>query len=270
VPQKPPDPDSSSEAPSLAQLKAELDAVRCDLVRRVGEQEATRRQIDRYQKQLRRLAAELSLSEARQRRAIAEDLHDHIGQALAFIKMKISQFQGDAMFCGFESSIAEIMRLLNQTIDYTRSLTLQISPPMLYEFGLPAALDWLAGQYRHHHNLDVRLVELGPVSLSDELKFLLYKSVAELLTNTVKHAKATHAVISVATDGAVVRVTVADDGIGFDPSAVITTGETEGFGLFSIYERLRYLGGRIEIESAPSAGTKVTLTAPQSNSGGQP
>ena len=101
---------------------------------------------------LRRLASELSLAEARERRKIAEDVHDHIGQALAFIKMSVAQFRGNAIFCGFEGKIDEIATLLDQTIQYTRYLTFEISPPVLYELGLEAAIDWLAERFRKKHD----------------------------------------------------------------------------------------------------------------------
>ena len=100
----------------------------------------TERRIRAYQRQLRRLASELSLAEARERREIASDLHDHIGQALAYASQKVTTLRGNAVFSGMEDDLAEILTILNQAIRYTRNLTVEISPPVLYELGLPAAM----------------------------------------------------------------------------------------------------------------------------------
>jgi signal transduction histidine kinase len=100
---------------------------------------ATRQTIDQYQRQLRRLSSELSLAEARERREIASDVHDHIGQALAYVTQNISVLQGNAIFSGMEEDFSEILSILNQTIRYTRDLTVEISPPVLYELGLSSS-----------------------------------------------------------------------------------------------------------------------------------
>jgi two-component system NarL family sensor kinase len=213
---------------------------------------------------LRRLASELSLAEARERREIAEDLHDHIGQALAFIKMNVAQFRGDSIFCGFETRIDEIMTLLDQTIRYTRNLTFEISPPALYELGLEAAIDGLVERFRKKHGLDARIEaapDVGP--LGGDVVVLLYKSIQELLTNVVKHAGAAGATVRLAREGDLVRVEVEDDGCGFDEAGLDTEGVGDHFGLFKIRERIQYLGGAMEVRSTPGGGTIVTLSTPR-------
>jgi two-component system NarL family sensor kinase len=212
---------------------------------------------------LRRLASELSLAEARERREIAEDLHDHIGQALAFIKMNVQLFRGNAIFCGFEDKIDEIAALLDQTIRYTRNLTFEISPPALYELGLEAAIDGLVDRFRKKHGLAVN-AETDPAigQLRSDVVVLLYKSVQELLTNVTKHARAESSVIRIGREGDSIRVEVEDDGCGFDVDALRSSGAGDHFGLFNIRERIQYLGGDMEIRSIPGSGTTVVLTAP--------
>jgi two-component system NarL family sensor kinase len=213
---------------------------------------------------LRRLASELSLAEARERKKIAEDLHDHIGQALAFIKMNVQQFRGNAVFCGFEDKIDQIAALLDQTIQYTRNLTFEISPPALYELGLEAAIDGLAERFRKKHGIAVRAEtdpEIGP--LGSDVVVLLYKSVQELLTNVMKHARAESSEIRVTRKGNLIRVEVEDDGCGFDVDALESSGANDHFGLFNIRERIQYLGGVMEIRSAPGRGTTVVLMIPR-------
>ena len=212
---------------------------------------------------LRRLASELSLAEARERRKIAEDIHDHIGQALAFTKMSVEQFRGNAIFCGFEDKIDEIAALLAQTIQYARNLTFEISPPALYELGLEAAIDGLAERFRKKHGLAIRVetdAEIGP--LESDVVVLLYKSVQELLTNVTKHARAKNAAVRIKRGGDFIRVEVEDDGCGFDAGALGSCGAGDHFGLFNIRERIQYLGGSMEIRSAPGRGTTVALMTP--------
>ena len=212
---------------------------------------------------LRRLASELSLAEARERREIAEDIHEHIGQALAFIKMSVQQIQGNAVFCGFEDKFEEIAALLNQTIQYARNLTFEISPPALYELGLEPAIDGLAERFRKKHGLLV-LVETGGAigPLGSDLVVLLYKSVQELLTNVLKHAHAEKAVVRIRREGDFIRLEVEDDGCGFHAGVLECCGASDHFGLFNIRERIQYLGGAVETRSAPGKGTSVILMAP--------
>lgn len=212
---------------------------------------------------LRRLASELSLAEARERREIAEDIHEHIGQALAFIKMNVQQIQGNAIFCGFEDRFAEISVLLDQTIRYARNLTLEISPPALYELGLEAAVDGLAERFKRKHGLLVLVETDGTMDPpGGDVLALLYKSVQELLTNVAKHAGARRAVVHIERDGDFVRVAVEDDGCGFDAGSLGLAAADDHFGLFNIRERIHFLGGAVEIHSAPGKGTTVALMAP--------
>jgi signal transduction histidine kinase len=240
---------------------AQLQKTNAALQEQVSEYRKAEQRIDSYQKQLRKLASELSLTEARERRAIASDLHDHIGQALAFIKMRISQFQGDAIFCGFEETIGEIMTLLEQTIRSTRDLTFEISPPVLYELGLEAAIGWLAEEFQKKHGIKVKVVVRNSINpLNDELQVMLFKSVQELLTNVAKHAGARKVVVTLDRHENQIRITVEDDGRGFDPDqASAHFGDSAGFGLFSIRERLRYLGGGMQIDSLPGSGARVSV-----------
>ncbi len=169
-----------------------LEKANLALQEQIAEYKEAERRIERYQKQLRRLASELSLAEARERRAIAEDLHDHIGQALAIIKMDIGLFRGNAIFCGFEDKIDEINALLEQTIQYTRTLTFEISPPSLYELGLTAAIDGLVERFRKKHKIAITLPTAkisGDLVIGAKTSFPV-KSIQELLTNIAKHADA--------------------------------------------------------------------------------
>ena len=242
----------------------QLEKANESLQEQIVEYRRAQEKIDRYQRQLRKLASELSLSEERQRRAIAQDLHDHIGQALAFMRMRFLRLQGDAVFSGFSDSMADIMKLLDQTINSTRSLTFEISPPVLYELGLRAAFEWLAEQFGVKHDLNVTVQTDGLIDrLPDDSRVVLFKSVHELLVNAVKHAEAREVTLTarVQADRAMIKVT--DNGCGFEVDKLSETAvDSMTFGLFSIRERLEYMGGEMTIESQVGKGTEVTLIIP--------
>ena len=210
---------------------------------------------------LRRLANQLCLTEERERRDIAENLHDHLGQGLALMKMRLRGLRGDAVFGGHDRALNELLGLCDQAIRYTRDLTFELSPPVLYELGLGPALEWLAEDVSHKHQLQVSFQEKGRQDIPIPLRIMLWKSCRELLHNVVKHAEARQVQIKLDSSSAGVSLGVRDDGRGFDcPQARREAGE--GFGLFSIEERLRQLGGVMRIITGPGQGTHVLLEAP--------
>ena len=216
-----------------------------------------------YQEQLRSLASELSLAEERLRRRIATELHDNIAQNLAVSKVKLEAL-ADPANPGLVKSLGEVINLVAQTIDATRSLTFEMSPPVLYELGFEAAVGWLAKQTRQRFGLDVEFSDDEKAKPLDiDVRVLLFQAVRELLVNVVKHAGTGRAKVSVHRGRGRILVTVEDDGVGFDVSSIgISDYSKGGFGLFNIRERLSHIGGGVEISSKPGHGTRVTLTAP--------
>ncbi len=248
----------------VRQRTAELTELNISLQQEIRERKNSEERIRAYQQRLRRLASQLSIAEARERRAIAVDLHDHIGQSLAMIKIRLSALQGDAVFSGHDNQIREIRKLLDQTIRNVRDLTFEVSPPVLYELGLIPALDWLAEDFRNKLALPVFVVGSDPFpTLPQDVQILLFKAVRELIMNAAKHAAPGQVNIRATCSGDSARIEVADDGRGFAPR----TGETgpsadSGFGLFSIRERLDHIGGRLQIHSLPGSGSTVSLEVP--------
>lgn len=224
----------------------------------------TEDQIEIYQRQLRRLATELSLAEARERREIASDLHDHIGQALAYVSQKVSLLHGNDIFSGRSEDFAEILSILDQTIKYTRNLTVEISPPILYELGLPAAIDWLAERAEKRYNLKIKSTQTGqPKEIAENIRVFLFKAIQELLVNISKHAQAPNVKIEINWGLEQFEIKVSDNGVGFDQTKLnLGLSDRCCFGLFSIRERLSYIGGNFAVESIPGKGTRVTLTSP--------
>jgi signal transduction histidine kinase len=224
-----------------------------------------RKLLDEHEK-LRSLSSELLLTEERERRRIATDLHDRIGQTLAVAKIKLGELKETNSLNNAAKALDEIREFIDQTIKDTRSLTFELSPPVLYELGLEAALAWLAKQIQEKHHIRIRVKDDGQSKpLEDSCRVVLFQATRELLFNVVKHARAQSAAVSIQKDDDTIRIKVEDDGVGFD-TAELEASEfgSMGFGLFSIRERLNPLGGSLEIKSEPGAGSRFTIALPLS------
>jgi len=243
---------------------AQLERINEDLRTEIAEREKVEQRLIEYQRQLQLLASELSLAEERLRRRIAVDVHDRIGQNLAISRIKIESLVGSVSSPEYSKTLNEIRDLIAQTIASTRSLTFELSPPVLYELGFESAIEWLVRQTRQQHNLSAEFEnDNRPKPLDDNIRVLLFQAVRELLVNVVKHASAKKVTVTVRRVNNEIRVEVADDGVGFDVSRLGSADhKTDGFGLFSIRERLSHTGGQLNIESSPGRGTQVTLAAP--------
>jgi PAS domain S-box-containing protein len=233
------------------------------LIRDVSQIVDTARQLRSYQERLRQLASELALAEERERRRIAADIHDHISQSLAMAKMKVQALRRSANPQNV-ALIEEIRAMLDRALDESRTLTFEVSPPVLYDLGLGPALEWLGEQVQRRSGVKVHVeatVRAG--AIREELRVVVFQAVRELLANIVKHAGARAANILLRRTESWLRVTVVDDGEGFDVATLhdFRSGKA-GFGLFSIRARFEQLGGACEISSVPGSGTRVTLTAP--------
>ena len=233
----------------------------------ITEQRLADEKIKKYQDRLKSLASELSLTEERERRDIATILHDHIGQILSLAKIKIEELQDSKLNRGFKTPIKEVHRLIDKSIQYTRSLVFELSPPLLYDVGFAETVEWLAEYMSQQYGLPIQVeISQSAESLNNEERILLFRAVRELIFNIIKHAKATLAKIYIQGNAGNFQVIVEDNGVGFPadklPSHVLAYNELSGFGIFSIHERLTYLGGRLEIQSNPNQGTRVTMEMP--------
>ena len=222
-----------------------------------------------YHEKLQSLASKLSLAEERQRRRVAIDVHDHIAQNLALAKMKLGVLRASIASGGALETMDDILKLVDETIQDTRTLISELGSPILYELGFVPAVEWLTQQAQRQHGIVVDFEDDGqPKSLSEDVRVLLFQAVRELLVNIAKHAKARTAKVSITRNADQIRVDVEDDGVGFDSAEIGSSVDTTGrFGLFSIRVRLEPLGGHMEVDSKPSHGTRVTLVAPLKHNG---
>lgn len=248
----------------VQQRTAELATANRELKKEIDEREKAEARLLIYQRQLRSLAWQLSLAEERQRRKIATDIHDRIGQNLAISKMKLEELL-QLLSSGQEADqVAQIRNIIGKIIESTRSLTFELSPPVLYELGLESAVEWLVRQTRHRHGLSTSFSDDGDAKpLNENARILLFQTVRELLVNVEKHSQAHNAYVTIQRDNHQIRIVVEDDGVGFElPENENHDYGNSGYGLFSIRERLGHIGGNVSIDSAPGRGTKITLLAP--------
>ena len=232
------------------------------------EESAVRKQVetalrDRSEK-LRALAMELAQTEERERKRLAQVLHDHLQQLLVAAKFSAASLRNRAASPDIKTEAERVLDLLGQSIEASRSLTAELSPPVLHDAGLAAGLMWLARWMQEKHGLTVEVTAQAPAApLADDLRLMSFQAVRELLFNIVKHSGVKVAQVTMAEDADQnLRIVVSDQGKGCD-AAALGMGNTPGsFGLFNIRERLAFLDGRLEIESAPGEGTRVILSAP--------
>lgn len=213
---------------------------------------------------LRALAGELTLAEQRERRRLANFLHDHLQQLLVGAKFRTVMLgrTGDATT---KQRAKEVEDLLDETITASRSLTAELNPPIMQKGGLSMGLQWLARWMADKHGLCVELnTEPEELPLDEDVKVLVFESVRELLFNVVKHAQTQSATVTMQVErgGGRMRIVVADNGVGYDPDLAVPVTSGSGFGLFSIRERLDLIGGGMEIISSPGNGCRCTITTP--------
>ena len=232
-----------------------------DLDRRVVERT---RELAESQTRLRSLVADITKTEQRERRRLAVELHDYLAQMLTVSRLNIGRAERLAAGDALKQRLAEAMESVDESIAYTRSLMAQLSPRMLYELGLPAALTWLAAQQQERHGLKIEISGAAEgFVLDEECSVLAYQCTRELLWNIVKHAQANQALVSYKIEHGELTIEVADDGRGFDVESLHANGNgVEKFGLFSIRERLELSGGKLEVTSQPGRGTRVRFTLP--------
>lgn len=222
------------------------------------------------QDHLQALTTELNLAEHRERTRLSAELHDHLAQMLVLGRLKLGQAK---RVTGVEPECADLIQqtddVLCESLAYTRTLIADLSPPVLREFGLLAALHWLTGQmqrYRLAIRIDAQDSSEPPIS--EDRAVLLFQSVREMLINVSKHARTGRATVSLRRQsGNVLRLDVRDEGCGFNVADVAINNKTATalkFGLFTIRERMKALGGAFEVDSAPGEGTTATLILPMS------
>lgn len=229
----------------------------CDATaRRNAEQ-----QVHLYQERLRALMADLLLAEEQERRRLAVDLHDGLSQTIALAQMKLSALRL-SIDANLANSLDEIEKLFEQANQAGRSISFELSPPVLHDLGLEPAVQWLVENIQSRYGIEIVLKDDGQPKPADEkTRVILFRSIRELLINAAKHAGARRVHVYLGREAEMLNAAIEDDGVGMEPDVV----RAKGSGLFSIHERLSHVGGNMQIESVPGKGTKIRLCAPIAN-----
>ncbi len=230
----------------------------------ITKRKKNEQKIFQYQKRLRSLSSKLALLEERERRRIAADLHDNLGQTLAMAKIKLVALGEAVASAAGGELVKEVKTLIEESIHYTRTLTSDVSPPILYHLSFKSSIEWLVENVLEKAGLVVKLEDDGkPKNLDDDARVLLFKAVRELMINVVKHAEAQNVRVSLRREAQRMLIEVDDDGLGFEWKVAENYAESQQkYGLFTIHERITYLGGRLEISPGSPAGTRVLLWVP--------
>ena len=219
-------------------------------------------QVNRQQMELRhqtRVMEAVLESQELERKRVAADLHDSIGGMLSAIRMGITTMSRQLPDpLAFEPQ----KKMLDDTISSVRAISRELMPSTLERFGLVHALRELCDQVHATSLLPVSFKSQGEVDgISPNRQLMIYRIAQELVTNAVKHAKATAIQMQLDISGQLILV-VADNGIGFDPETLKSDGSGRGLGLFNIENRVHLLGGTLEYAKFESHGTRITLMVP--------
>ncbi len=230
------------------------------------QKQEVRREVDTHKHTIKRMSAELVMTEERERRNIADDLHDSVTQNLALsvldLKKVAVEVENDQ-----KERIDLIQGRLNTAVDQIRSLTFQLSPKILYDFGLLAALEWLADDISEKHGIEVSVVNkfMLPerlLQLDETANITLYRAVRELLINVCKHSGGDLAIVALWGEGNLLFLSVTDNGKGLMKKPLSAKKSASGFGLVSIQERVEALDGRVQIDEQRRSGCSVTISIP--------
>jgi two-component system, NarL family, sensor histidine kinase UhpB len=221
-------------------------------------------EVERSHQLLRELSANAVEAREAERRRIARELHDELGQHLTALKMDLAGLAGNAAPAVRKARLQEMLSLLDETMTSLRRIAADLRPLMLDDLGLSAAIEWLAmdASRRLGIAIDVRVGALEP-TLDERIAIAVYRMVQEALTNVSRHARATRVEVALNQLGSDLVLSVHDNGIGFPVQALQRPGS---YGLLGMRERAAMLGGRLEIDNPADGGGRLTVHLPLSQS----
>ncbi len=234
----------------------------------VSEQQTAFGELEHRAGQLQKLTLELAQAEDRERRRLAEILHDDLQQVLAAAKFHVGLLEACARSPEqMHEIVGQVKQMLKDAIERSRSLSHELAPAVLYQSNLGDTFEWLAREVQQKHGLSVHVEVRGDVdSRSEPLRAFLYRAAQELLFNMVKHADVKASKLRLQRQRGQLWLTVSDRGRGFDPKSL---AQTAGFGLLSLRERVELLGGRMKIRSARGRGTTILIGLPDEGGAGE-
>lgn len=222
-------------------------------------------EIQEYQTSLQKLTTEITLVEEKQKKEIASNIHDHLSQSLVISIMKIMEIKESPNFSLIDKDIKFIESHINNALENSRKITSELSPTILYQLGVIEALNWLTEDLQNKYKVAFKLkTNLDKIELNELNSILLYRSIQEILTNAIKHAKATLIKINIEKTTKGVDIFILDNGQGFDTAKLsnFKSKSNSGFGLFTVKERIKNLQGEFSITSKINVGTSIKIFIP--------
>jgi PAS domain S-box-containing protein len=250
----------------VAERTVELQNANTHLQKEIEEHRRTEAALRESKGTLRLLSSQLLKVQEKERRRISLELHDELGQSLSLLKVqlgaikrKLDDDQSDLII-----DLEESRQYLNYIIESVRRLSRDLSPSILEDLGLSAALEWLVSDFSRHHNLSLSYTaENIDDFFSHEHQIIIYRIFQETLSNIGKHAEANDVFVKIKKRAHEVSFLIVDNGIGFDISQVSQEKPTEkGMGLAAMQERALIIGSSLDISTQPDKGTQISFKIP--------
>jgi len=233
-------------------------------VQDVTERNRALKEIKTYRDALKQLTTEITLLEEKQRREIAANIHDHLSQSLVLSNMQINALQKKSKDEQLLEGLQHIEKYIAEALEFSRKITYDLSPPILYEMGIAATIQLMVQKIQDENDIliDYRS-EVEEIDLPEQTLVLLYRAIKEIIFNALKHANAGKLKVYFRKDERGLDIQISDDGIGFDAHEVEARRTVnKGYGLFAVRERVQNLEGQLSITSQIGSGTEVRIRVP--------
>ncbi|MBN1573500.1 MAG: response regulator [Deltaproteobacteria bacterium] len=246
----------------------ELNRANRDLIKELNERIETEKKLRESEKRLRFLSSQLMTAQERERKRIAQELHDSIGQYLTTIKLRVRQVYdniSDPNKVSILESLDTITTIVQDTIGEVRKIVMDLRPSILDDLGIQATIRWFCREFKiTNSNIEItEEIDIEEEELLDDLKIVMYRIIQEALNNVAKHSKADHISLSLFRKTGFVVLKIEDNGIGLDIDRVMSQDDSwVHFGLAGMKERTELSGGSFSIESDKGAGTVITARWP--------
>lgn len=244
---------------------AELAAANEHLRAEISEREQAEAALKESEQQLQLLSSRLMTAQETERKTVSRELHDELGHALTIMKLRLRSvgrgLQGNAEI---KNECEDIMGYIDQTIENVRRLSRDLSPAILEDLGLAAAIRWLVDNFNRNFDgtISLKMDDVDPL-FSDDDQIMIYRVLQEALTNVGKHADATDVSVIVRKLEGVVTFSIEDNGRGFNPPRTSGTDvAVKGLGLAIMEERVRMLRGTLDVQSREGKGTRIAFNVP--------
>lgn len=216
-----------------------------------------------HQEELRNLTSELAEVDAKQRRQLVSFLHDNVSQSLAFCRVKVESAREVVEEPILAERLDALQKALDTSVEETRMVTFELSPPVLEELGFDAGIEWLVEQMNMRYELQAKLKTDGVTKYMDrDIRIVLFDGIREALINVAKHSMTKCALVELRREGSYMEAKITDSGKGFEIAKMRKPNRVGGFGMLNIQARLHNLGCDMDIYSEVGNGTQITFMAP--------